>query len=655
MSAAPKLKLVHSATVLSPMDGALKMARMGFAVIRLKPGTKVPVIGPSEATTDANTIMGWSLWDDVPNPNFGYLLGPDRVGIDCDAYKPGGAADRASLGPLPPTFRAQSPQGGEHIIFTISRQIGQQKLAPTIDVRTGVGYLVCPGSIIDGKIYTVLEDATPSPCPPHIDARLGQRVEHSKDDWVGGTCGDWRTKIPEQLWQRIRTEGRPDRSHHSCAVMLALFDCGLSDDDAMEVAEHEDARFAAKYVDRGDLRAEISRVRSMWRDKQQAPTFKEVEQYKSAAPKPAPSAVDQLVTQTASSIQPTAIEWVWPWRFALGKPNLLGGDMGLGKTNILIDIIARCTRGAEWPCGEGRAPKGSCIFMGTEDGLADTLVPRLMAAGADTDKVQFITAVQRGDGKGRRSFSLQTDLGRLEELITKLGDVVLVVIDPLNSYFGRGVDSYKAADIRSVLEPVSEMADRLRVTIIGNAHLSKDGKGKTRDANLRILDSQAIGAIARGICLVAPDPDNPGRALFMRSKNSNAPPGLPSLAYTIRSKVVGTDARTSKPIEGTYLDWAAEAVAVSANDVFGQIDKGGSRETPAQDSAITFLETLLAKGRVTSTAVKEAAEANCISLATLRRAKEHLGIEPKKEKGSMDGDWWWELPAARPPKLPGGF
>lgn len=350
-----------------------------------------------------------------------------------------------------------------------------------------------------------------------------------------------------------------------------------------------------------------------------------------------------LVTTRAADVKPRNPVWLWGERIALGKLSLLAGDQGLGKTTILLDIIARITRGAEWPCGEGRAPNGSVIYMGTEDDEADTLVPRLLACGADLSKVHFVRAAKTQDGKGQRSFSLATDLTELGKLIAQIGDVVAVIIDPINSYFGRGADTYKTADVRTVLEPLAEMASRLEVSFIGNSHLGKDAKA--RNANMRILDSQAITAVSRGINLVVPDPDNKDRQLFIRSKASNAKAGLPALAYTIRSKGVAiTDA--GDLIYGTCPEWAATRVEITADEAFGRLEKKG-RAKPAQDEAEAFIYDILAKGQVDANEVLDAARARCISSATLRLAAQQVGVEHVKLE--MKAGWAWKLPAARTP------
>src|SRR5262249_8414666 len=149
------------------------------------------------------------------------------------------------------------------------------------------------------------------------------------------------------------------------------------------------------------------------------------------------------------------------------------GEAGLGKSQVANDIAAKVTTAGEWPCDEGHAPLGSVLFLSAEDDKADTIVPRLMAAGADRTRVHIISAVHTEDGKGHRSFNLQADLGLLAQKIAEIGDVRLVVIDPISSYMGPKVDSHVNAAVRGVLEPVSEMAARLRVAILSITHPPK--------------------------------------------------------------------------------------------------------------------------------------------------------------------------------------
>jgi putative DNA primase/helicase len=107
-----------------------------------------------------------------------------------------------------------------------------------------------------------------------------------------------------------------------------------------------------------------------------------------------------LVIRIASDIQAQPITWLWPNRIAIGKQTLIAGDPGLGKSQLTYCLAAAVTSARAWPCGEGQAPQGSVVVFSAEDDAADTIVPRLLAAGADLDRVRIVEAVTTDDGKG---------------------------------------------------------------------------------------------------------------------------------------------------------------------------------------------------------------------------------------------------------------
>jgi putative DNA primase/helicase len=129
--------------------------------------------------------------------------------------------------------------------------------------------------------------------------------------------------------------------------------------------------------------------------------------------------VGNLDSTKASQLELRGVRWFWPDRFAIGKLGLIGGLPDKGKGLICADIIARCTRGGEWPCEEGVAPKGSVIWFTAEDDLEDTVIPRLVAAGADLERVEIIRMAQNPDGT-ERMFNLATDLPLLESKIEEV-------------------------------------------------------------------------------------------------------------------------------------------------------------------------------------------------------------------------------------------
>jgi putative DNA primase/helicase len=215
--------------------------------------------------------------------------------------------------------------------------------------------------------------------------------------------------------------------------------------------------------------------------------------------------VKRVVIKCASEIDLEPVEWLWPGRLAIGKTTLIGGDPGLGKSQLSSFIAAALSTGGRWPCDEGVAPEKNIIILSAEDGAADTIVPRLVAAGADKFKIHIVTAVQDVGADGRRLFNLSKDLDVLEREIKRIGNVGLVSIDPVDAYVG-SVDSHKNAAVRAVLEPLSEMADRLRTAILAITHFSKQPGGK---AIYRFIGSIAHVGSARIAFTVVADADTP--------------------------------------------------------------------------------------------------------------------------------------------------
>jgi putative DNA primase/helicase len=338
-----------------------------------------------------------------------------------------------------------------------------------------------------------------------------------------------------------------------------------------------------------------------------------------------------------ADVKPKPIDWLWKEWLAIGKVSILAGEGGKGKSTVLCDLAARTTRGLAWPDGSPGGPPGSVIILAAEDDVEDTLVPRLMAAGADMSKVYNIRSVIDGNGDGNtfhRSFNLQADLERLETEIRRIGDVRFNIIDPISSYLGKGVDSHKNADVRSVLEPVGEMAARTRTAILCNNHFSKGGGS----ANNRMIGSVGFINYCRAGFIVTPDAQDESRLLLMPSKMNIAPIKY-GLAYRIGSHLLtqdGVDIITSQ------ICWELDPVQISADEALAAHEYDDERSAKAEAS--DFLTVALAAGPRPAKEVSDEATARGITPKPLRDARRALGV--LTEKDGMAGGWVWSLPKA---------
>jgi AAA domain len=342
-----------------------------------------------------------------------------------------------------------------------------------------------------------------------------------------------------------------------------------------------------------------------------------------------------------ADVTPRRIDWLWLNWIAIGKVSVLAGDGGKGKSTILCDWAARTTNGARWPDGAEATPAGGVLILAAEDDIEDTIAPRLIAAGANLRRVFTIRSVRNEDKhKTRRSFNLQADLAKLEDEIRARDNIRLVIIDPVSSYLGK-VDSHKNADVRAVLEPLAEMAARMRVAVICNNHFSKNGG----NANNRIIGSVAFVNQARAAFIVTPDAEDETRLLLMPSK-MNIVPIKHGLAYRIEGRHIEAG---GEEIFTSSILWESKPVTITADEALAAHSEGDEVKT-AKAEAAEFLKSTLANGPRSVADIQREARAAGISPKSLRSAREALGVRP--DKSGFDGGWVWSLPGAL--KMPNG-
>lgn len=323
------------------------------------------------------------------------------------------------------------------------------------------------------------------------------------------------------------------------------------------------------------------------------------------------------------------VKWLWPGKFALGKLSLIIGDPSTSKSTLLMDIIARVTSGRGWPDSRDVPNEvGNVLLLTAEDGLGDTVKPRIKAAEGDADRVFVIKYVnvipERVSDPDARSFDLSQDIHRLDCAIDIVEDVRLICIDPLSSYLGEKTDSHRDASVRRVIEPLQDLAERRNVSVIGICHMNKkSGEG---NALYRMSGSLAFVAACRTAWLVTHDRQQPGTRLVLPVKNNLAPLGN-GMSFT-----VGTTAD-----DDCYILWGVDPVSTTADQALTP-PKGPSK----LDQTAKWLTAYLSGGARKQTGVEAAAVQAGFSVGTLKRAKTSLGIKPTK--AGMDEPWFWSLP-----------
>jgi len=341
-----------------------------------------------------------------------------------------------------------------------------------------------------------------------------------------------------------------------------------------------------------------------------------------------------VVLTRGDSVKLEPVRWLWRYFLPEGMLTILSGAPGAGKSTMALEWAATVTRGGTWPDGTRCESPGDVIVWSGED-PPSVCAARLRAAGADMQRVHFV-----GDKHDGEPFDPGRDMLALEATASTLAGPRLLILDPIVSAVTG--DSNKGAEVRRGLKPIVDLAQRLGCAVLGITHFSKGTAG--HDPVERVTGSIAFAALARvvlGAVKVKPKPEDDAqneRRLLVRAK-SNIGPDDGGFAYALERvdvspEVEGQRVHWLEPLEGTARELLAEAEA----DPEGEADAGGKQS--AVDAAADFLRQVLANGLTpTRTVEAEAAEAG-VSMASIRRAADVLGI--KKAKGRHA--WYWSLP-----------
>jgi hypothetical protein len=336
----------------------------------------------------------------------------------------------------------------------------------------------------------------------------------------------------------------------------------------------------------------------------------------------------------ASEIHPQQIEWLWKGWIASGKFHLLGGVAGTGKTTIALDLASTISNGGVYPDGS-KAPIGNIVIWTGEDDIRDTLTPRLIAMGANRDRIHFVGEINSSDifEDDSGAFNPSLDMEVLQSEILKIGNVKLLIIDPIVSVLNKKTNSHVNADVRRDLTPIVKMAEEMQFAVLGITHFTKGTQGQ--DPIERITGSLAFGAVARIVLVASKNRNREGEEIriFARAK-SNIGSDDNGFEYSLEQTEIKDGIETSKILWGNLIKGSAKDLLFDNNE---------ESDSSAIEECMQYLTEVLSGGKIISDEIKRDCKEKGFSESTLKRAKKKLGIQSVKEGFGKDSVWYFRL------------
>lgn len=334
-----------------------------------------------------------------------------------------------------------------------------------------------------------------------------------------------------------------------------------------------------------------------------------------------------LELDCAADMEPQLIEWMWPGKIPLGKATLFSGDMDLGKSLVSVDVVARLTSGREWPDGKPNPlPPSGAIIVTSEDDPHDTVIPRLIAAGADLSRVFFIKSTP----------NLSSGLAQIRMLFEEHPDIRLIVWDPLAGFLG-DTDINREQGVRNVLDPYVRMLADLRIASIAIGHFNKTiGLGTKQ----KTIGATAFTAIHRFAWSFHEDEENKEHRIIAPVKGNIAKRKV-GIKFTIEGHtttltIKGQEIESEQPL----VRWLGDSHK-KADDLLARAEDR-SAEAGEVKRCVTWLKEFLASGRKQVGECIRAAENEGYSNSTARRASRELDVARPHEGKT----YFWELQPA---------
>jgi energy-coupling factor transporter ATP-binding protein EcfA2 len=333
----------------------------------------------------------------------------------------------------------------------------------------------------------------------------------------------------------------------------------------------------------------------------------------------------------ASSIIMKPVHWIWKDRIAQGTLALLAGREGIGKSTLAYTIAAQITKGTLEGDHYGK-PRG-VVIVATEDSWEFTIVPRLVAAKANLDKVFRADPIDEDE----YGLSLPRDVDELS-MIAKENGIGMILLDPLMSRVDSKLDSHKDHDVRQALEPLVKMAIASESAVLGLIHVNKSG---STDPLSTLMGSRAFSAVARAVLYVAENPENREIKVMSQAKNNLGRSDLPELAYSLKQVTVGNFG--DEIITSVALSWGQQMEPGTVRNYIGP----AKAQKAKVDAAEEWLEdTYGGQGKIPSHTIKEAGLELGFNDRMLQRALPKVNGVATRDRINDKTVTLWEIPAS---------
>ena len=363
----------------------------------------------------------------------------------------------------------------------------------------------------------------------------------------------------------------------------------------------------------------------------------------------------EAVVRTFSSYRPERKEYFWYPILPRGEPTLLDGDPGQGKSAMVVKLCVHMTKGQAFPTLFAERPERDfdpqhVALLTYEDSPSSTILPRVAINGGNPDLVHLIEGKRHK--KGEVIPVTMQDIATLMAVLEQYHPALLV-FDPIQSFFGPGVDINKATDTRPVLDGVRNLCKAYSCTPLYVRHNGKSEHVKAMHSGLGSID---ITANMRSALALYEDQEVPQRRILAQTKTNGR--RAPSIQCLLSSGTYDfcLDCNEVITVEDVRLDWDGLSPWTAADlnaQQWARAARANDEEKSALDEAREFLRDILADGPMLVDEVRQAARKAGISTATLKRAKSLKGIKAQRRpiEGKLSRDWPWEWPL--PTRTPG--